>query len=128
MMCEHRDPDLLLLGLGELAILRRLKTAGHLRLCARCRTRKAELASVSRRIASALRPPAGSGGGAGGGPGIPIPARPAWLGLSPLFLALVLAVLTTSVATIWYVRAHIGIHRLVKDNGCLPGLPNDRCR
>lgn len=128
MICKDREPDLLLLGLGEISLWRRWQTAGHLRRCARCRVRQAELATVSRGIASALRPPAGNGGGGSGFPAASRPALLPGLASSPLFLALVLGLLTLSAVTVWYVRSHAATARSLQDDGCLPGLPSDRCR
>ncbi len=126
MTCRDRDSDLLLFGLGELPLWQRWRTALHLRTCARCRARQAELAQVSDQIAGALRPP--SGGGGAGGPGTRIPVRPAVSALAPLMLLLVLSMFTLTLVAVWYAHSHWAIHQAAQDDGCRPDLPNDKCK
>ena len=94
--CMDREPDLLLLGLGELGPIRRAATRLHLRHCDACRTRQLELAATSRQIASVLMP--NSGGPSTGGPSR---GRPAW---TPLLVALTVSLLLVTGSLYWLVR------------------------
>lgn len=127
MICPQRDPDLLLYRLGELSPWQRCRTALHLRSCARCRARLAQLATVSDQIADALRPPQ-DGTGPGSGPGTPVPVRPLLPAFAPLLLLLLLGLLTVSVVTIRHFRARAAVHASARDEGCRPDLPSDQCR
>ncbi len=122
MRCPEREADLLLLGLGELAWWSGWRVRLHLRRCSRCRARQAELMGVSHQLAQALGPTGGSG--TGGGTGLPTHAFP--LGL--FALAIVLSLMTATVLTVQYFRSHTAVRCAVRDVGCLPGLPSDKCR
>src|ERR1041385_5165967 len=90
MTCEERDSELLLYGLGELSPLRRMVTAWHLSRCRRCQARQVHLASVSRQMAGALRPPHGPRSG----PVAATPLIPAWLTAIVIVVVLTISILT----------------------------------
>lgn len=126
MTCQERDMNLLLLALNELPLRARLQTAGHLRSCARCRARQKELVGVSGQIAGVLQSPYSGGRGTPTPPSGILPGT-GRLPLLPL-LAVVISLLVL-LGAFWYMRAHTtSAPPAAQEDGCRPGLPNDRCK
>ena len=130
MTCSDRDRDLLLLAHGKLPLGSRLLLENHLRGCASCRRRREEMAAVSRLIAGGLRDPDMA-------PWVAARARftfGAWA--ARLLLVAAVAVflfglgrlILGSVAPSWPGSSGPGHAGPAQDDGCRPGLPNDRCR
>ncbi len=129
MMCEDRESDLLLFGLGEISLREGWKTALHVMTCPRCRARQKSLIAANQHIAEALRPNAGDGGGAH--PRIrrnPLIDRLTRTGVGPLLLLALLAFLIVTVGIVSFEHSRAVGHSAVKDDGCTPGLRSDKCR
>jgi anti-sigma factor RsiW len=133
MTCQDREQDLLMLAHGELSLWRRLPLLAHLRRCASCRQRRERLADVSVMVAGAIRsaerppwaPPTD------GRSSNRLVGRPP--GLRLVILALTLAAFG-ALAYALIARVHRtdmarpGTPPSSSAGGCLPNLPNDRCR
>lgn len=117
--CKDREADLLLYKLGELSPTRRLATAWHLSRCPRCRERQARLAGVSAQFASVLAPPNSTPSSLGRGWRLP-----AWGVALILFIVLLFSAILVRIT----IERYIPKTAIPQDDGCRPGLPNDRCR
>ena len=125
MSCRQSDTDLLLLGLGELGPIARLRTARHLRGCARCRSRTRELTATSRRIARVLAPPHDA---PVAGPGRPAASGVLWPGPWRLMRTALVAATLLGLAAFWFAWRHSAARTAPIDDGCRPGIASDRCR
>ena len=128
MNCNDYQQDILLLVHGEIGFAQRIRVVAHLSVCPACREERAKLDMVSRVIGSAIR----------------LPDMPTWMPARQprsrriastrgiiilLIVAGVMSVLTgTTIATI---HNRAGNHNGTvahTNTGCVPNLPNDRCR
>lgn len=120
MTCHERDTELLLYGVGELSIWGRTSLSLHLLTCASCRKRQGELAETSLQIASALKPDSRIGG-------VKVLIFNPITTLATLCTLIILFGTFIFIASVVYSRTHA--HAVQQtDDGCSPGLPNDRCK
>ncbi len=120
MTCHERDTELLLYGVGELSIWENALLSLHLLTCVSCRKRQGELADTSFKIASALKPESRTSG-------------VSVLRFNPVAtvatLCALIVLLGTFIFTASVVYTRTRPHAVQQtDDGCSPGLPNDRCK
>ena len=120
MTCHERDTELLLFGVGELSIWENMSLSVHLLTCANCRKRQSELADTSRKIAATLKPDSRTAGVN------VLKFNPVSTIVTLCALIVLLGTLIFTVSVV-YSRTHSHAAQQT-DDGCSPGLPNDRCK
>lgn len=118
MTCHERDTELLLYGVGELSNWENMSLSLHLLTCATCRKRQGELADTSRKIALTLQSDSRTVD--------VLRFNPVSTLATLCALIILLGTLSLTVSVV-YSRMHS--HAVQQtDDGCSPGLPNDRCK
>ncbi len=129
MTCNEREQDLLLWVHQELPPTRRLLTEFHLRRCTTCQQQVEKMRRLSRAVASNLREPHTPAVPVGQAPPLSLPALIA-SGTVVLFLVgylVSMSLYSLQKGKLYFWPAGVS-GPAISDDGCTPGLPNDRCR